>query len=298
MSGLYYAQARYYAPQAARFTSEDLIKGSTSLPQSFNQYAYCWNQPINYVDLDGLWPQWIRDAGNWVSDQASNAWDVTTNFWNTHIYGERTVYVHTTGRIDGIAGGYVTGSRSETVQNPERTGSIIVRTTTITTGSSVQHSEGISLNIPGIASLGGSVGSSSGLQLNGSLGINANGYGVRINGNVGLGGSSWVNAGVNARVGWDNNWYGAGAYLPVSPFESARLFGFNERVNSNVSYYSEAGIHLRMGGLYAVATTIIAAIIIAKSLGTATGPVGSGAAALIALLLGTNIDSTSAQCEI
>jgi len=81
VSGLYYAQARYYTPQIGRFTSEDLIKGFTSLPQSLNPYAYCWNQPVNYVDLDGMlrMPQWMRDAGNWVSDQASNAWDSVSN---------------------------------------------------------------------------------------------------------------------------------------------------------------------------------------------------------------------------
>jgi len=93
VSRLYYAQARYYTPQIGRFTSEDLIKGFTSLPQSLNQYAYCWNQPVNYVDLDGMlrMPQWMRDAGNWVSNQASNAWDTASNAASNVMNGAQNV---------------------------------------------------------------------------------------------------------------------------------------------------------------------------------------------------------------
>jgi RHS repeat-associated protein len=69
ISGLHYAQARQYAPAFGRFTSEDQIKGIVGIPQSFNQYAYCWNQPIDFVDLDGLFLQRAWDAArDWYND--------------------------------------------------------------------------------------------------------------------------------------------------------------------------------------------------------------------------------------
>jgi len=34
--------------------SEDSIKGIQTHPFTLNQYSYCWNQPLNLVDLDGL----------------------------------------------------------------------------------------------------------------------------------------------------------------------------------------------------------------------------------------------------
>ena len=56
--GVYYAQARRYDAGAGRFISEDKIKGFTSMPYTLNQYSYCWNRPLDYVDLDGKFP-WL-----------------------------------------------------------------------------------------------------------------------------------------------------------------------------------------------------------------------------------------------
>ena len=52
--GLYFAQARRYDAGAGRFVSEDKIPGFTSVPDTLNRYNYCWNQPMDYVDLNGL----------------------------------------------------------------------------------------------------------------------------------------------------------------------------------------------------------------------------------------------------
>ena len=49
----YYAQARLYTPIQGRFSSEDIIKGCIIYPDTLNQYIYCWNNPIIYVDNDG-----------------------------------------------------------------------------------------------------------------------------------------------------------------------------------------------------------------------------------------------------
>lgn len=56
--GLYYAQARRYDAGAGRFVSEDKIAGFTEMPYTLNRYGYCWNQPLEHVDLNGkiVWP--------------------------------------------------------------------------------------------------------------------------------------------------------------------------------------------------------------------------------------------------
>jgi WXG100 family type VII secretion target len=75
ISGLYYAQARYYEPYQGRFVSEDWywnpnnmiygdesfrVNGYSPLPDMFairqnaNPYTYCLNNPMIYVDNNGL----------------------------------------------------------------------------------------------------------------------------------------------------------------------------------------------------------------------------------------------------
>lgn len=50
---LYFANARLYNPKIGRFMSKDKIRGFMSMPQSLNQYSYCYNNSLKYVDLDG-----------------------------------------------------------------------------------------------------------------------------------------------------------------------------------------------------------------------------------------------------
>ncbi len=54
-TGLDYAQARMYKKELGRFTGADplLASGRTSLPGSWNRYAYCWNNPLKLVDPTG-----------------------------------------------------------------------------------------------------------------------------------------------------------------------------------------------------------------------------------------------------
>jgi len=56
IANTYYAQAREYKPEVGRFTGEDIIKGSIVYPDTINHYAYCWNDPMGLVDLDGALP--------------------------------------------------------------------------------------------------------------------------------------------------------------------------------------------------------------------------------------------------
>ena len=52
-TGLYYLNARYYNPEDGRFLSEDTYRGETNEPDTQHLYAYCSNNPINYVDPSG-----------------------------------------------------------------------------------------------------------------------------------------------------------------------------------------------------------------------------------------------------
>ncbi len=54
-TGLYYFGARYYDCETGTFITRDPIAGTPLHPQSFNQYAYCQNNPLKYVDLWGLY---------------------------------------------------------------------------------------------------------------------------------------------------------------------------------------------------------------------------------------------------
>lgn len=47
---------RRYDAGAGRFISEDLIKGHTAVPYTMNHYSYCFNRPMDMVDLNGMWP--------------------------------------------------------------------------------------------------------------------------------------------------------------------------------------------------------------------------------------------------
>jgi RHS repeat-associated protein len=52
-TGLYYYNSRYYDPVIGRFVMADSIIPSTGVPQSFNPYSYCHNDPVNFHDPSG-----------------------------------------------------------------------------------------------------------------------------------------------------------------------------------------------------------------------------------------------------
>ncbi|RMG99106.1 MAG: RHS repeat-associated core domain-containing protein, partial [Chloroflexi bacterium] len=51
--GLYYYNARYYAPTLARFLSADTLVPDPANPQAFNRYSYVENRPLNFNDPTG-----------------------------------------------------------------------------------------------------------------------------------------------------------------------------------------------------------------------------------------------------
>ena len=56
VSGLKFAQARFYSAENGRFLGEDQIKGFIDSPESQNHFEYCRQNPIEYIDIDGKCP--------------------------------------------------------------------------------------------------------------------------------------------------------------------------------------------------------------------------------------------------
>ena len=95
--GLYFAQARRYDARAGRFVSEDFLKGHIAVPYTMNHYNYCWNRPMDLVDLNGMWPS-LKDIGKGIKAGLSDAWDATKN-WAKSDIGK---VVLTTAAIAGV----------------------------------------------------------------------------------------------------------------------------------------------------------------------------------------------------
>ncbi|HKP37905.1 MAG TPA: RHS repeat-associated core domain-containing protein, partial [Pyrinomonadaceae bacterium] len=129
-SGLDYAQARYYTSMQGRFTGVDPLMGSgkPELPQSWNRYAYCINNPLVLVDPDGLiWGQ--RNLGDgkleaqWFDSEddlkkAGNEWSAMTSFlWRNpngdgYISFDRFSNFHEGVSTMAVVGGLFNGSTS------------------------------------------------------------------------------------------------------------------------------------------------------------------------------------------
>ncbi|WP_278335492.1 RHS repeat-associated core domain-containing protein [Pseudobutyrivibrio xylanivorans] len=62
VSGLKFAQARFYSAENGRFVGEDQVKGLVSVPESQNHYVYCVNAPTYLIDGNGKWVQFAIGA--------------------------------------------------------------------------------------------------------------------------------------------------------------------------------------------------------------------------------------------
>lgn len=56
VSETYFSQAREYDPSTGRFVARDIILGYTCAPFTLNQYTYCYNNSLLYVDKNGKNP--------------------------------------------------------------------------------------------------------------------------------------------------------------------------------------------------------------------------------------------------
>ena len=60
-TGLYYLNVRYYDPRNGRFITQDTYRGEVNNPSTLHLYAYCDNNPINYIDPSGHYSQAIKE---------------------------------------------------------------------------------------------------------------------------------------------------------------------------------------------------------------------------------------------
>ncbi len=75
--GLINMNARLYDPKLHRFLSPDNFVQDPTNTQSFNRYAYCWNNPLKHADYNGEWFFWddlaaavIGGVINWAMNGA------------------------------------------------------------------------------------------------------------------------------------------------------------------------------------------------------------------------------------
>ena len=87
-TGLYFYGARYYDPEIGRFITADTIVQAPYDSQSFNRYAYCRNNPINYIDPTGHnWlknifeeiSRWFRQAERGLEKATGAEWDISVS---------------------------------------------------------------------------------------------------------------------------------------------------------------------------------------------------------------------------
>ena len=112
VGALYFAQARRYDAGVGRFISEDFIKGYIAAPYTMNHYGYCWNRPLDLVDLNGMWPKWIETVAKVATVTVA-------------VVAVGAVFVGTGGIAAGIIAGAAVGGVLSGVANEKNGGSYI-----------------------------------------------------------------------------------------------------------------------------------------------------------------------------
>ena len=78
-TGLIYLRNRYYDPETGRFTQEDPVM------DGLNWYAYCGNNPVNFVDPMGLWLEGdenLSKAAQLYTTYYGNKWEEAQTKYN------------------------------------------------------------------------------------------------------------------------------------------------------------------------------------------------------------------------
>jgi len=121
---------------------------------------------------------------------------------------------------------------------------------TINLPTHVTWGNGRSLGVP--ISLGGTVGKD-GLSINVSAAGDLIWIGSGANVNLRFNAQELAALEVRAHARALNNRAGVGAGVPLSPWESLRLYTFSQVKDGNKTTYAESGVHMRMGTAYAIA---------------------------------------------
>jgi RHS repeat-associated protein len=101
--GLYYYNARFYAPAVGRFISADVIVPDPTNPQQFNRYTYSLNNPVRFTDSTGHFSEdaikayLVQEYGN-LWESIFNAWKADAEWWNMLLYARAGDVLVATGR--------------------------------------------------------------------------------------------------------------------------------------------------------------------------------------------------------
>ena len=244
--GLYFAQARRYDAGAGRFVSEDFLKGHIAVPYTMNHYNYCWNRPMDLVDLNGKFPSW-RDL---------------KKFWNKYIYGEEYVIskssIYVTGRDIGL--GTYHNTTVDLIKSSDKYIGNWIKKITKTDDDSISQS--YSLNIPsidlgnknkfGIPTSLGVTCSKDGVSLDANIGIDLGKLNVNIPISVGLNWDNLVSIDASLNGGWADNSYGLDLSAGLHPGSNLKIGLHSIISNGNEILTDKYGVYMRMGYVYVV----------------------------------------------
>ena len=100
VTGLYYCSARWYDPETGRFISVSPLS-----PMGEEEYVYCYNDPVDYVDLDGENPLLIGA----IIGGGFDAWSQLFETGGTSFDWGRFGVAAGTGAVGGQVGEWVAG---------------------------------------------------------------------------------------------------------------------------------------------------------------------------------------------
>ena len=125
-SGLYYVGSRYYDPEIGRWISADEISylGINGTVTNYNLYTYCLNNPVNCIDLKGLWTVFVGVTANYtlgigVSYSIGLAFDGNGNIEPQYSIAvpDSNIGTFCIGLADIGAGLVIQGTNQETVED-------------------------------------------------------------------------------------------------------------------------------------------------------------------------------------
>ena len=280
VSDTLFAQAREYDPVAGRFISEDLIKGFTHAPLTQNTYNYVWNNPLNLVDFNGMYPELpyghldpaiycqetgiphgasvpiganmdIRRELRAVRDWFGRQRDAISNFVDDHI-GVQVI------RTDDISSGNTHHVRTITSE-------INGNSTFVRRVDRVGNPHGYSLNlmnkIGGTTSLNFGSGSGAKIDLGFNISFNILGHGGEMGGHVTGGGSDLLKLSVNTGTDHNGTIIGNGFTKGFNLFYSqTAAYSYLKRKEDGYTVKSELGVRFPTWQFYAVvgATVVVA----------------------------------------
>ncbi len=100
-TGLYYLQSRYYSPEWGRFLNADSYCDTETSIIGTNMFAYCDNNPVNYVDPEGFASVTLNIYGGLVGHA-----DITIDS-TTYSFGNYTSNRNIFAQVFGTAQGYL-----------------------------------------------------------------------------------------------------------------------------------------------------------------------------------------------